>query len=199
MKKLIFVLSLSAVLLELFISGVVFPCFAAWDPTRPTNDEYKYIVPSVIRANWDAIAIGTDSALLVTNAKCSPSMGLVDTKLATIATANKVNASAIFSLASTPSDAGQFPIVNIPTITSGKGGTNTDSSASTGMPKVTAGAWTFNATQDDLGDGSTYKKYNPAGVAITGGSISGTTIAIENRTSDPGTPATGQMWIRTDL
>ena len=37
---------------------------------------------------------------------------------------------------------------------------------------VTAGT---SATQDDIGNGTTYKQYNPASVAITGGSISGVT------------------------
>ena len=32
------------------------------------------------------------------------------------------------------------------------------------------------ATQDDLGDGTTYKRYNPAAVTITGGSVGGTAV-----------------------
>ncbi len=37
-------------------------------------------------------------------------------------------------------------------------------------------------TQDDLPDGTTYKQYNPANVAITGGSITGTTTLINAQT-----------------
>jgi len=183
-------------------------CYAAWDPTRPTDDEYKYLVPSVVRANWLAIALGTDPALLITNIKIAANAAIADTKLAAITTANKVSAAALYALANLPSGAGLIPIANIPTITAGKGGTNADSSASTGIPKVTAGTWTFNATQDDLGDGTTYRRYNPASVAINGGNvnsttqnggnISNTTINI-GRTSDPATPGNGEIWFRTDL
>jgi len=55
------------------------------------------------------------------------------------------------------------------------GGTGINSSTSTGIPKVATGTWTVDATQDDLGDGTTYKQYNPASVAITGGTVSGIT------------------------
>lgn len=62
------------------------------------------------------------------------------------------------------------------TLANNQGGTGIDSSGSTGIPKVTAGTWTVDATQDDLGDGTTYKQYNPASIAVTGGTINGATI-----------------------
>ena len=61
-------------------------------------------------------------------------------------------------------------------VSSTHGGTGLDSSLSTGIPKVTSGTWSINATQDDLADGTTYKRYNPASVAITGGTINNTSI-----------------------
>jgi len=39
---------------------------------------------------------------------------------------------------------------------------------------------------------------NPDG-AVEFNKQQATQLAVENRTSDPGTPATGQIWLRTDL
>ncbi|MDD4984689.1 MAG: hypothetical protein PHQ43_02695, partial [Dehalococcoidales bacterium] len=64
------------------------------------------------------------------------------------------------------------------------GGTGVNSLTSSGVPKVTSGTWTVNATQDDLADGATYKQYNPASVAITGGTINNASIGAS-------TPSTG--------
>lgn len=63
------------------------------------------------------------------------------------------------------------------------GGTGINSLASSGIPKVSTGTWTINATQDDLGDGTTYKQYNPASVAITAGTINNTTIGASTATT----------------
>lgn len=86
----------------------------AWNPGNPANDELLINFPAQCRANWEAIALGTDPALLITNAKCSPSMGLVDTKLAQITTPGKVSGSAVTLLGSVPSGAGVLPDINSP-------------------------------------------------------------------------------------
>ena len=77
--------------------------FAAWDKTKPRDTEKLIDSPALIRANWQAIETGTDSNLLITNAKVSNSAAIVDTKLAQITTASKVSGAAITALASIPS------------------------------------------------------------------------------------------------
>jgi len=61
---------------------------------------------------------GVDTAEIkdgvIVNADISASAAIVDTKLATIATAGKVNGAAITSLASIPAGAGVIPAANIP-------------------------------------------------------------------------------------
>lgn len=94
----------------LFLSVAV--AYGAWDPTHPTDDELKKDVPGWVRANWNAIATGTDPALQITNAKVAASAGIVDTKLATISTPGKVTGPAITGLASVPSGAGALPVAN---------------------------------------------------------------------------------------
>lgn len=69
--------------------------FSAWDKTKPANTEKLKDTPALIRANWDAIELGTDANLLVTNAKVSPTAEIADTKLAQITTASKVSTTAI--------------------------------------------------------------------------------------------------------
>lgn len=86
----------------------------AWNAAVPTDDGLLINAPGQIRANWEAIALGTDSSLLITNAKISASAGIVDTKLATISTAGKVSGAALTSLASIPAGAGTIPLTNIP-------------------------------------------------------------------------------------
>lgn len=86
--------------------------FAAWDKTKPTDDNLLSTAPSLIRANWEAIELGTDSALQITNAKVSATAAIVDTKLAQITTAGKVSGAALTSLGSVPGGGGQLPLAN---------------------------------------------------------------------------------------
>jgi hypothetical protein len=79
------------------------------------------------------------------------------------------------------------------------GGTGITSAGATGIPKVTAGVWSINATQDDLPNGVTYMQYNPTAVAITGGSIRTSGLRLISLTSNQllahTTPtAIGQMY-----
>ena len=86
----------------------------AWNATLPQNNSLLINSPGYIRANWEAIALGTDSALLITNAKCASDMALVDTKLAQIVTASKVSGTALTLLPNIPAGAGLIPVANIP-------------------------------------------------------------------------------------
>ena len=83
-----------------------------WDSSIPANDSLLINFPALCRADWDAIALGTDADLLITNAKCAAGMALADTKLAQITTAAKVSGAAITLLANVPSGAGVLPDVN---------------------------------------------------------------------------------------
>jgi len=99
----------------------------AWDPTVPTNSGLLINAPQQIRDNWTAIALGTDSALQITNAKIASSAAIADSKLATISTAGKVLGSALNTLSGVPSGAGQLPLDNIPTNLTGKNADQLDS------------------------------------------------------------------------
>ncbi len=85
-----------------------------WDKTAVANDELLVNTPALIRANWAALELLTDAALLITNAKVSASAAIVDTKLAQITTAAKVSGAAITLLTSVPSGAGVLPDANSP-------------------------------------------------------------------------------------
>lgn len=161
----------------------------AWDKTLPADGEKLVDTPAIIRANWDALELGTDTALKITNAKCASDMGLVDTKLAEIGTANKVNATALKNLAGTPSGAGIMPVANIPDLPASK-----ITSGTIAVARIDVGTTANKIVQLD-GDG----KY-PAvdGSLITNLAIP-TTTTIENRTNDTGCTQTGRLWIRTDL
>jgi len=87
----------------------------AWDKTKPIDAQKLKDLAALIRANWDAIELLTDAALQITNAKVAANAGIVDTKLAEIGTANKVNGTAIKNLAGIPPGAGTLPVANLPT------------------------------------------------------------------------------------
>ena len=48
----------------------------AWDKTKPENDMLLINFPPACRANWDAVELGTDPNLQITNAKVSPGAGI---------------------------------------------------------------------------------------------------------------------------
>lgn len=94
--------------------AVASQCWGAWDKTKPVSTDDPADFPAVCRANWEAIELGTDSALQITNAKVASTAAIADTKLAQITTAGKVSAAAITSLSSTPAGAGVLPDANAP-------------------------------------------------------------------------------------
>jgi hypothetical protein len=85
---------------------------AAWNATFPANDTKLKDTPIGLRANWAAIALGTDAALTITNAKVDAAAAINNTKLDTIYTAGKVNSTAIVGLSSMAAGAGALPIAN---------------------------------------------------------------------------------------
>lgn len=87
----------------------------AWNKDLPADDALLINFPTACRANWDAVELGTDANLLITNAKISTTAGIVDTKLAQITTAGKVSGAALTNLAGIPGGAGDIPLANIPT------------------------------------------------------------------------------------
>lgn len=97
-------------ILSIFLTSQI--AFAAWNPDQPENNELLETLAADIRANWDAIELGTDPALQITNEKVAAAAGIADTKLATISTAGKVSGAALSSLGSVPSGGGQLPIAN---------------------------------------------------------------------------------------
>lgn len=86
----------------------------AWDKTKPENDMLLINFPAACRANWEAIELGIDPGLQITNDKISPAAGIEDTKLAQITSPNKVHGSALTGLAGVPSGAGVLPAANSP-------------------------------------------------------------------------------------
>jgi hypothetical protein len=92
----------------------------AWVKTNPTNDELLINFPAQCRANWDALELGTENALQVTNAKVADSAGIVDSKLAQITTPSKVSGAALTLLGNIPSGAGLVPVANMPNLSTDK-------------------------------------------------------------------------------
>ncbi len=52
-----------------------------WDATKPSNSGLLINFPGECRANWDALSLGTDAALLVTNAKVAAGAAIVESKI----------------------------------------------------------------------------------------------------------------------
>ena len=115
----------------------------AWNASNPSNDELLSNFPAQCRANWDALALGTDASLQITNAKVSSSAAIADTKLAQITTPSKVSGASITSLTSVPSGAGVLPDANSNGKLKADSGDTTpqylDSLIDTGMFQISAG------------------------------------------------------------
>ena len=86
--------------------------FAAWDATKPADNEYDYLVPGDVRSNFSAIATGTDPALCLTTAKVCSGTQFTNAMIAPLSSSNMVSGAALYSLSSTPSGAGPLPLVN---------------------------------------------------------------------------------------
>ena len=122
-------------------------CFGAWDKTKPSDSELLSATPAQLRANWEAIELGTDANLQITNAKVSATAAIVDTKLATISTAGKVSGAALTLLANTPSGAGRIPRANAPLINTDTVVTLADGAGSV-IDASTGGIFKQTATDD---------------------------------------------------
>ncbi len=146
-------------LLAIAVCLLLFPInsFAAWNAAVPADNEKLKDAPALIRANWDAIATGTDSNLQITNAKVASGAAIVDTKLATISTAGKVSGAALTSLSSTPSGAGALPIVN--------GGTG-QTTRQAALNALAAASLTGTSGQVLVSDGSDMGLGYPASLSI---------------------------------
>jgi hypothetical protein len=183
----------------------------AWVKANPTDDELLTNFPAQCRANWQALEDLTDSALQITNAKVHSSAAIADSKLAQITTAAKVSGAAITLLTSIPAGAGVLPDANSPHKLKADSSDTTpqylDALIDTGVFQISAG----DLLQLLDGGVGTEKLVNgsasPGNSKFYGTNASGTKgffdrfvdFVIENRTSDPGSPATGQIWLRTDL
>ncbi len=86
----------------------------AWNKTIPDNDELLVNFPALCRANWDAIELGTDANLQITNAKVAGAAAIADAKLAQLTTASKVSGASLTLLPNIPGAAGVIPDANSP-------------------------------------------------------------------------------------
>jgi hypothetical protein len=92
----------------------------AWAKTNPANDELLINFPAQCRANWDALELGTENALQITNAKVADAAGITDGKLAQIVTPGKVSGAALTLLGNIPGGAGLVPVANVPNLSTDK-------------------------------------------------------------------------------
>ena len=86
----------------------------AWDKNSIQNDELLINAPALLRTNFEALELGTDAVLQITNAKVAGAAGIVDAKLAQITTASKVHGTSLTGLASVLATAGVLPDANSP-------------------------------------------------------------------------------------
>jgi hypothetical protein len=108
----------------------------AWNNLKPENDAKLKEAPAMIRENFEAIELGTDPALQVTNDKVASNASIADTKLAKISTAGKVGGAALTELANIPSGAGIIPAANLPA----------DNVKLTGDQTISSGVKTFSVS-----------------------------------------------------
>jgi hypothetical protein len=175
----------------------------AWDATKPTDDGLLINFPGECRANWVALALGTDANLLITNAKCAAGMALVDTKLAQITTAEKVSGTALTLLPNIPAAAGVIPAANLPADNVKLTGDQTVAGIKTfsSFPITPSAAPTTNyqvANKKYINDQNLNDFTAPDG-AVDFNKQQATALVIENRTSSPAGAVSGQIWLRTDL
>lgn len=105
MKKIFLTLAL--------VLALVNPGLAAWNASKPADNEKLKDTPSLLRDNFAAIATGTDANLCVNNTKMCANASISDDKLAQITSAAKVSGTALTGLSSIPgSGNGQIPIAN---------------------------------------------------------------------------------------
>ena len=133
--------------------------FAAWDANVPASNDIRKDFPAQARANWAAIALGTDPALQITDAKIADGANIRNAVLAQLTAAGKVHGSSLTGLSSIPSSAnGQVPIAN--------GGTGA-STRQAALNALAATSLTGTSGQALVSDGTNMGLGFPAGLSIT--------------------------------
>ena len=96
----------------------------AWDASLPVNSGLLINFPAQCRANWDALALGTDASLLITNAKVHSSAAIVESKILFAGTGHGHTGSTDGKqIVLTTAVSGVLPIANGGTTLSSAGGT----------------------------------------------------------------------------
>lgn len=136
--------------------------YAAWDATKPQDNEKLKDTPALLRANFSAIQTGTDANLCINNAKTCAAAGIVDSKLAQITTASKVSGTALCNLTDTPTVAN-----NVLPIGAGGTGQNTAQTARNALLPTQTG----NSGKVLVTDGSNWSCGYPASLTVTSQAI----------------------------